>query len=143
MVKVIDMAASALRDKHIFIIEDNTENRLIFQLIFMKHEAQTGFDRWGTEALVRMRNVTQIDVIILDLMLSDGASGFDIFKQIRSVPRFADTPIVAVSAMEPAIAIPKAQKLGFNGFISKPIDKALFPMQIASIIEGEEVWYTG
>jgi CheY-like chemotaxis protein len=143
MVKVIEMAASALRDKHIFIIEDNTENRLIFQLIFMKHEAQTGFDRWGTEAISRMRNVTHIDLIILDLMLSDGVSGFDIFWQIRGVARFADTPIVAVSAMEPAIAVPKVQKLGFDGFIAKPIDKLLFPLQIASIIQGEKVWYTG
>ncbi len=143
MVKVIDMAPSMLRNKHIFIIEDNTENRLIFQLMFMKHEARTGFDRWGTEALVRIRNAIHIDLIILDLMLHDGLSGFDIFKQIRGVSRFADTPIVAVSAMEPAVAVPKAQQLGFNGFIAKPIDKQLFPLQIAAILEGEEIWYTG
>jgi CheY-like chemotaxis protein len=52
-------------------------------------------------------------------------------------------PIVAISAAELAIAIPRARELGFSGFISKPIDEALFAKQIAQILAGEQVWHDG
>jgi len=50
---------------------------------------------------------------------------------------------VAVSAMDPSVAIPQARQKGFSGFIAKPIDNRLFPQQIAQIIEGEQVWSIG
>jgi two-component system cell cycle response regulator DivK len=59
------------------------------------------------------------------------------------VPEFKDVPIIAVSAMDPAIAIPEARIRGFSGFIAKPIEAHLFPEQVARVINGEEVWYVG
>jgi CheY-like chemotaxis protein len=83
------------------------------------------------------------DLIILDLMLKDGVSGFDVFQRIREMPQYAQIPIVAVSASDSAVALPRARALGFSGYISKPIDEALFPKQIAQIIAGEQVWFDG
>jgi len=85
----------------------------------------------------------RVDLIILDLMLHNGISGYDIFDQIRAVPTYDAVPIVAVSAAEPAIALPKTQRQGFSGFISKPIDDTLFPKQVAQLLAGEQVWYAG
>jgi DNA-binding NarL/FixJ family response regulator len=50
---------------------------------------------------------------------------------------------VAVSAADAATALPKAQRLGMNGFIAKPVDVALLPQQIAAVIAGHPVWYSG
>jgi DNA-binding response OmpR family regulator len=81
-----------------------------------------------------------IDLIILDLMLPK-RSGFSIFEDLRALPELNSIPIVAVSAMDSSVAIPEAQKLGFSGFISKPIDPDLFAQQLLGLIEGKNVWY--
>jgi CheY-like chemotaxis protein len=132
-----------LKDKYIFCVEDNPQNRVIFQMSLIRHGALVEFERWGEGALRRLQSVYRVDAIILDLMLANGASGFDIFQQIKQTPRFENTPIVAVSAMDPSIAMPKTSAMGFAGFISKPINNAVFPRQIASIVAGEHVWYAG
>ncbi len=132
-----------LRGKRIFIIEDNMQNRLIFQLALIRQGAAVDFERWGRDTLHRIKNFSQLHLIILDLMLADGLSGFDIFQKIRQLPKYDAVPIVAVSAMDPSIAIPKTRALGFSGFIAKPIDNKLFPQQLASVINGEHVWAVG
>lgn len=132
-----------LKDKRIFIVEDNMQNRLIFQMALIRQGASVDFERWGRDTLYHIQNTSRIDLIVLDLMLADGVSGFDIFDQIRALPKYNAVPIIAVSAMDPSIAIPKTRAQGFSGFIAKPIDNVLFPKQLASIIEGEKVWSVG
>ena len=133
-----------LYGKHIFIVEDNVQNRVVFQMLLRKQGADVDFERWGQDTVFRLQNSTQVDMILLDLMLAEGVSGFDLYTDIRTqLPQFAAVPIVAVSAMEPALAIPKAQALGFSGFIGKPINGLIFAEQLANILNGESIWYTG
>jgi len=132
-----------LKDKRIFIVEDNMQNRLVFQMALIRHGASVDFERWGRDTLYHLQNLSRVDLIVLDLMLAEGVTGFDIFDQIRGLEKYATVPIIAVSAMDPSIAIPKLRKQGFSGFIAKPIDNALFPKQLASIIAGESVWSVG
>src|SRR5690348_5891228 len=119
-----------LKNKLIFIVEDNTQNRVVFQMALVMTGARVEFERWGKDAIARLENFRSVDLIILDLMLSNGISGYDIFTQIRALPQYAAIPILAVSAAEPAIALPKTREMGFSGFIAKPIDDDLFPRQI-------------
>jgi len=132
-----------LRGKKVFIVEDNIQNRTIYQIMMMRSGAIVTFDRWGKNTLQKMRSFAPIDVIIMDLMMPQGKSGYEIFKLIQENSEFADVPVVAVSASDPLYAIPKTQAMGFRGFISKPIDDDLFAQQIASIITGETCWYDG
>lgn len=132
-----------LKDKRIFIVEDNMQNRLVFQMALIRHGASVDFERWGRDTLYHLQNLSRVDLIVLDLMLAEGVTGFDLFDQIRGLEKYATVPIIAVSAMDPSIAIPKLRKQGFSGFIAKPIDNALFPKQLASIIAGESVWSVG
>ncbi len=133
----------ALIGKKIFIVEDNLQNRVIFQMIFMNKGAHVDFERRGKGAIWHLRNAMHVDLIVMDLMLMDGVTGFDLYDEIRAIPQFADVPIVAVSAMDSSIAIPLVQAKGFNAFIAKPIDKYLFPEQIDEIMNGEKLWFAG
>jgi CheY-like chemotaxis protein len=132
-----------LNNRHIFIVEDNLENRVIFQMSLIKQGAIVDFERWGRDAVRRVKASSHIDLIVLDLMLKDGKSGLDLCDEIRALPRFASIPIVAVSAMDPSVAIPNIRTRKFNGFIAKPIDSRLFPKQIYALLEGQHVWYYG
>jgi CheY-like chemotaxis protein len=132
-----------LKGKRIFIVEDNSQNRVVFQMTLMRQGATIHFERWGTHTLFNLKSAPRIDAIILDLMLAHDISGFDIYDEIRAAPEFDHIPIVAVSAMDPSIAIPQVREKGFSGFIAKPIDNVLFPKQMAQIIMGENVWSIG
>lgn len=132
-----------LLNKHIFIVEDNMQNRVIFQVALVRYGASVDFERMGRDTIYRLRGKDNLDLIILDLMLAEGLSGFDLVEQIRALPNCAKVPILAVSAMDAAAAIPKARELGFAGFIAKPIDNYDFPKQVLAVINGSEVWHTG
>jgi CheY-like chemotaxis protein len=131
-----------LKDKKIFIVEDDTMNRVVYTMILKKVGANIEFDRIGRDTVHKLSQ-TKYDLIILDLMLPRGDSGFSIFEQIRQIEDYNNVPIVAVSASEPTQAIKKAQELGFDGFIAKPLDKDLFPRQLDELLEGKKVWYAG
>lgn len=129
-----------LRDKRIFLVEDHLQNRIVTQMLLEEQGAKVGFDRWGREAISAMKDFAPIDLIILDLMLPNNISGFDIFDQIRAEPSLARIPVIALSAMQASIAIPQVKAKGFNGFIPKPVEFRHFAAQIKRAVDGEEVW---
>lgn len=134
---------SLLENKRIFIVEDNLQNRVVFQILLNAQGARVEFDRWGRDTMSRLQGFEPVDLIILDLMLGSGVSGYEIFDQIRSFPHFARTPIIAVSAADPAVALPRTQAQGFNGFIAKPLDDTQFADQLVDILADKPVWYAG
>ncbi len=129
-----------LHEKRVYIVEDNVFNRLVFQAALEMSGAYVEYDRHGLETIEHLKNRKPFDVVILDLMLPYGKSGFHLFNDIRTLEHYRTTPIVAVSAAEASIAIPRARLLGFAGFIPKPINEEVFAVQIASILDGQSLW---
>lgn len=131
-----------LKDKRIFIVEDNSMNRVIYKMSLGLAGASLQFDQRGDSAISQLMTFRP-DLIVLDLMLPRGNSGYDIFDQIRNLPQCKNVPIVAISASDPATALLKCQERGFAGFIAKPIEEDLLPDQILRLINREPVWYLG
>ena len=129
-----------LNGKTIYLIEDNPTNLAIISAILRRNEANVRYDRWGVDTFKRLARSGRVDLIILDLMFPNGVSGYELFDQIKALPGFANTPIVAVSAADSQVEMPKAKARGFMGYISKPINNKVFPRQIAAVIAGKQVW---
>lgn len=132
-----------LNNKRIFLIEDNLGNRAIMQTLLESQGAKTNFERWGIDTIAKLEAFHPVDIILLDLMLPRGVTGYDIFSEIRNHHQLKHVPIVAVSASDASSAIPKTRSMGFNGFISKPIDYDRFPEQIIAILKNQPVWDAG
>jgi CheY-like chemotaxis protein len=129
-----------LLDRRIFVIEDGVANQTITYIILHTAGAIMESDRWGFDVVKKMLAFKPIDLVILDLMFPENVTGYDIFEQIRSHPEFETVPIVAVSAADPADAIPRTKSLGFAGFIRKPLNTIRFTEQIAQLLSGEAIW---
>jgi CheY-like chemotaxis protein len=129
-----------LKGKRIFIVEDNAENRVVYQMTFVRLGVIVEFERWGPGAAQRIKEFEPVDLIILDLMLTRGASGYSIFDDIRKLPELEKVPIIAVSSADASEAIPRARRQGFSGYIAKPIDQSRFPDQLSRVLAGEGVW---
>lgn len=132
-----------LKDKRFFIIEDKPNNFAIAKTLLEQQGGVVAFDRYGDQTLQRLRQFGAVDLILLDLMFPNNLTGYDLFDMIRALPEYAQTPVLAVSASDPAVAIPKTQAKGFAGFIAKPISYEHFARQIAQVLNHESVWLAG
>jgi CheY-like chemotaxis protein len=130
----------SLQDKHIFLVEDNLGNQTITKALLESHGAVVATQPSGQDVIAHLRNFVPVDLIILDIMLPSGVTGYDVFSSIRNQSEFDGVPIIAMSVADRSKVIPEAQKRGFSGFISKPISFQEFPKQIARLIEGEHIW---
>lgn len=129
-----------LARKRIFIVEDNVMNRITYQVVLNNAGATLEFDRWGRDTVERLKHSRCWDLIILDLMLPAGQSGYQLYEEIRQLAKSYNTPIIAVSAAEPGTAMARCRELGFSGYLAKPINEEQFPHQLARFIAGEEIW---
>lgn len=131
-----------LQNKRILIVEDNVSNMAVYNALLRHSGATVIQDFMNADAVNILTRHLPIDVILMDLMLRFGISGYSLVERIKTIPSLADIPIIAVSASDPELEIPRAKAGGFAGFIGKPIDPILFPQQIADCMAGKQVWYS-
>ena len=122
----------------ILLVED--DNRIAKPLAEdLRHQNYTvDIARDGIEGWDYIQSVNY-DLILLDLMLPNGVSGFDVFDQIKQVPELQAIPVIVISAADPDEAMPKARKKGLSGFIAKPIS-IYIGKYIADVLKGKQVW---
>ena len=116
-----------LTKKRIFLVEDNIGTQIITKTLLESHGAVVATHTTGQDILPSLLRFIPVDLIILDLMLPNGMTGFDVFSAIRSHPEFDSVPIITMSVIDRAEAVPQAKQRGFSGFISKPVDFQSFP----------------
>lgn len=129
-----------LEYKNVFVIEDDAENLAVISTILRREGANVHFDRWGMETLDRIKQHGSIDIILCDLMLPGDASGYDVLKLLRADTVISSVPVVAVTASDPDVEMDRVREAGFNGFISKPLNRRTFGGQIVAVLSGRQVW---
>ena len=75
------------------------------------------------------------DCVLLDLVLPD-ESGFKVAQDIKSLPEFQDTPIIATSLKHEEIDKHIAAKSGITVYIEKPIDYQRLLFDIKDVLGG-------
>ena len=118
----------------ILVVEDNPLNlKLIRDVLEFE-----GFDvltaRSGEEG-VAVASSGGADLVLMDLQLP-GISGHEALLRIRSDPRCASVPVVAVTAFAMKNDIESAKEAGFDGYIAKPISVRALPKQLAAYLPG-------
>jgi CheY-like chemotaxis protein len=130
----------SLKDKRIAVVEDDVTNMAIISTLLRQNGASVIQDPWNTSTVERLRQLLPIDLILLDLMLRHGTSGYDIYDRLKAIPELADIPVVVVSASDPALEMNKAQQKGINGYIEKPVSYNTFAQLVEAVLNGKEVW---
>jgi len=75
------------------------------------------------------------DCVLLDLVLPD-ESGFRVAQEIRNLPEYKDTPIIATSLKHEEIDKHIAAKSGITVYIEKPIDYQRLLFDIKDVLGG-------
>ena len=70
------------------------------------------------EALALLKNGRRFDILVTDLDMP-GMDGFALAKAVRGEARFAELPIIALSAYGSPEAIERGRQVGFHDFVAK------------------------
>lgn len=121
----------------ILYIEDNVQNLdLVRQLMSQFKNVQL---LSASDALlgIDIARHQKIDLVLMDINLP-GIDGFEAFRILKNHPEVEDTPVLAVSANAMQAEIDKALEMGFQDYITKPIDVKRFMEKVKSYMDEPE-----
>ena len=105
--------------KRILYVEDNPQNMLLVRRIldvtgYELLEATDGESGW------QKAMHEHPDLILMDLRLPKGISGFDLTRRLKAAPQLKHIPVIALTAFDTAEE--QAMAAGCDGFLRKPAD---------------------
>lgn len=95
--------------------------------VVIAYSAKEGIEKLKTE---------KPDCVLLDLVLPD-ESGFKVAQDIKALPEFKDTPIIATSLKHEEIDKHIAAKSGITVYLEKPIDYQRLLFDIKDVLESK------
>ena len=123
----VNRHADRLRGLRVLLAEDNAINQQIAVELLEGVGATVEVAGDGGEAVRKLLNQPMppnYDVVLMDLQMPE-MDGYQATNRIRSDPRFASLPIIAMTAHATIDERQKCLAAGMNGHVSKPIDLSL------------------
>jgi CheY-like chemotaxis protein len=117
----------------ILIVEDNLVNQKLLLVILRPHGYHLLTAQDGEEA-VTVATSEHPDLILMDLQLPK-MSGYNATQLIKNNPDTATIRIIALTAHAMADERNRAQSIGFDGYITKPINTRTFPDQVKYFLQ--------
>jgi len=121
------------RHNRILLVEDNASNRELARMVLSGRgfDVDTAVD--GDEGLHKARSQVY-DLVLMDIELP-GKDGLTVTRMLRSDPKTASVPIVALTANAMKGNEQEALAAGCSGYISKPIEVANFVQRISKYLD--------
>ncbi|WP_244311162.1 HAMP domain-containing protein [Microbispora bryophytorum] len=112
---------SALVGRKVLVVDDDVRNVFALTTILELHGMQVLYAEDGRKGIdVLMRN-DDVDLVLMDIMMPE-MDGYAATTAIRSMPRFAQLPIIAVTAKAMHGDREKTLSSGASDYVTKPVD---------------------
>lgn len=116
----------------ILYIEDYPDNRMLIRRVLMAEGYEVIEAADAREAL-RLALSNPPDLILMDINLPE-VDGYTLTARIRSTPRLAHIPVVALTANVMKGDRERVLEAGCDGYIQKPVDIDQLPWQISKYL---------
>ncbi len=121
---------------HALIIDDDAYNVYIMERFLdrenISYTAIT--DTFMLEST--LKELKKIDLVLLDLEMPK-RDGYELVEVLK---RHLDAQVPIIACTVHTAEINRTKKLGFSGFIAKPLDMDRFSEQVQRILNGETIW---
>ncbi|WP_394675489.1 response regulator [uncultured Sphingobacterium sp.] len=110
-----------LASKTVLLADDDMRNIFALSTAFESYDMNIEIANNGQEALDILERNKQIDLVLMDIMMPV-MDGYEAIEKIRANKKFANLPIIAVTAKAMKGDREKTIAVGANDYISKPVD---------------------
>jgi protein-histidine pros-kinase len=122
----------ALRDVEILVVDDQEDERDLLNAMFQRAGAHVRSAANASEAL-QILNHWPARILVSDLAMP-GIDGYFLIRQIRSTPSLRAIPAIAVTAHARPEDRDAALAAGFDGYVSKPLDRDLLLARASELL---------
>ncbi|WP_189163919.1 HAMP domain-containing protein, partial [Sphaerisporangium melleum] len=117
----VEKVDSGLLGRRVLVIDDDVRNVFALTNILELHGMQVLYAENGRKGIeVLMRN-QDVDLVLMDIMMPE-MDGYAATAAIREMPRFAELPIIAVTAKAMHGDREKTLTAGASDYVTKPVD---------------------
>ena len=126
-----------VKNTRVLIVDDNQVNLKVEKKILERYGIETDVAESGIECLLKLEEA-DYDVILMDHMMPE-MDGVDTFHEIRNGKgRNFLTPVLLVTANAIVGVKQEMLQVGFDGFVSKPIDIKLLERELLKVLPADK-----
>jgi len=119
--KTLGSLTETLNGKKVLITDDDARNIFSLSKALEKYKVEVVLAMDGKQALEKMNEHPDIDIILMDMMMPE-MDGYDTIRTIRKMPEHKSLPIIAVTAKSMVGDRDKCIQAGASDYITKPVD---------------------
>jgi len=120
----------------VLYVEDNPDNLRLMEHVITMVDGVDLISAHTGELGLEMAAIHQPDVILMDINLP-GINGIEALKRLRALPETSAIPVIAISADAMPADIKRGLQVGFDAYLTKPINLAEVIDHIKRALEGE------
>jgi two-component system, cell cycle response regulator DivK len=114
------------------LVEDNENNRYLLTLL-LEHAGLSVVTAENGRRALEIVVQEQPDVILLDIQMPE-MDGYELAGHLKEMEELAQTPIIGVSSFAMPGDRDIAMRMGFAGYIEKPVDPEHFAETVVDIL---------
>lgn len=118
---------------HILVVEDQ-KTVLIQVEALLKSRGHAVITATNSHDALDQLGRMHIDMIITDIMMPGGASGFELAKTIKKDPRFVGKPVMMMTGRRDQKDVEKGILSGADDYVVKPLDADLFLAKVDALL---------
>jgi CheY-like chemotaxis protein len=127
------VTAPRVAPARILVVEDNPLNRLLVHDILELRGHEVVEAATVDEARAQLDREAP-DLLLLDVQIP-GGGGEAVIRDVRQRPALADLPIIAVTSLAMPGDRERLLSIGFQGYLSKPIDTRTFGTAVEAYLK--------
>ena len=121
MLKTARSRDKVFEGRKVLLVDDDVRNIFALTSALEQKGAIVVIGRNGREAIERLNEVDDIDLVLMDVMMPE-MDGYEATVEIRKNPRWRKLPIIAVTAKAMKDDQERCLQAGSNDYLAKPID---------------------
>jgi hypothetical protein len=112
---------AVFQGKKILIVDDDVRNVFALTSALERHGMAVVYAENGREGIETLEQNPDVDLVLMDIMMPE-MDGYATTEAIRSTPRFARLPIIALTAKAMKGDREKSIASGASDYVTKPVD---------------------
>jgi CheY-like chemotaxis protein len=117
----------------LLVVDDNEVNRDMLSRRLIRERYDVVQATNGREALEILEE-ENFDLVLLDIIMPE-MDGFAVLERLRANPRWKDTPVIMISALDEITHVVRCIEMGAEDYLPKPFDPVLLRARLGAILE--------